>query len=92
MEPRLVVFHYESSEIQQVFLCAENRDILEVSTLVEGLIQLMAAYYVYSVQYPNMCKATLYFLQDIVLGRPDKSGPAKARPTRYNVLLTKVGL
>ena len=86
-----MVFHDESNKIQQVFLCAENKDILEVTTFVEGLILLMSAYYVYNVQYPCMCKATLYFLQDIVMGRPDTSGPAKARPTRY-VFLAKVGL
>lgn len=92
IEPRLVVFHDESNKIQQVFLCAETKDILEVTTFVEGLILLMSPYYVYNVQYPCMCKATLYFLQDIVMGRPETSGPAKARPTRYNVFLAKVDL
>ena len=49
-----MVFRDESNKIQQVFLCAENKDILEVTTFVEGLILLMSACYVYDVQYPPM--------------------------------------
>ena len=66
--------------VKYVFLCAENRDILEVSTLVKGLIQLMAAYYVYKVCNIQICAKLL---------STDKSGPAKARATRYKCVFNK---
>ena len=78
MEPRLIV----EESIKQMLVCAENEAIIEIPTmqLVDGLIHLMAAYYVYNVQYPSVCKATLFFLQDILMERPDK---AVRKPTRY---------
>ena len=65
MEPRLVVFH-DDEAIQQIFVCAENTVLLEVPTngLIDGFIHLMAAYYVFNVQYPNFCKALLFFFGD----------------------------
>lgn len=86
MEPRLMVFHDDES-IQQIFVCAENVVILEVPTteLVDGFIHLMAAYYVFNVQYPNFCKATLFFFQDILMAMPDKG---HHRPTRYSTFIT----
>lgn len=82
MEPRLVVFYYDDNSLQ-MFLCAENSISLEVPatkyTLIDGLIHLMAMYYVFDVQYPSFCRSTLFFLQDIVMKRPDTS----KRPTRY---------
>lgn len=85
MEPRLVVFH-DDEAVQQIFLCAENSVILEVPTtgLVDGLSLLMAAYYVFNVQYPNFCKATLFFIQDILMAMPDKGCH---RPTRYSTFI-----
>ena len=82
MEPKLVIYE-EEENVQQMFLCAENEVILEVPTcssgLVDGLVHLMALYYVFDVQYPSFCKPTLYFMQDILMGRPDR----EKRPTRY---------
>ena len=87
-----MVFRDESNKIQQVFLCAENKDILEVTTFVEGLILLMSACYVYDVQYPPMYVQSHPVLLTGHILWADTSGPAKARPTRYNVFLAKVGL
>ena len=70
MEPRLVVFH-DDEAIQQIFVCAENTEV-PTNGLIDGFIHLMAAYYVFNVQYPNFCKALLFFFQDILMGMPDK--------------------
>ncbi len=48
---------------QQMFVCAENKIALEIPTCG----------WVYS-----FCKATLFFMQDILMGKPDKI----KRPTR----------
>ena len=88
MEPRLVVFHQED-EIIQMFLCAENDSLLEVpaNTLTDGFTHLMAAYYVFDVGYPRGCMPSLYFLQDVVLDRPDNL----PRPIRYTAYVRSVG-
>ena len=80
MEPRLVVFT-DNGALSQMILCGENEEITEVpgETLVEGLLHLMVAYYVFGVEYPKMRRALLYLFQDILLEMPDTHGPAKAR-------------
>lgn len=76
----------DDETILQIFVCAENVVVLEVPTnsFIDGLIHLMAAYYVFNVQYPNFCKPTLLFIQDILLALPDKSH----RPTRYSTFVS----
>ena len=89
MEPRLIVFH-DIEKIVQMFIAAENDSILEVpsSSFKDGLVQLMAAYYVYNVQYPAMCKSILFFLQDVVMDKPDAG--SRNRPTRYSSYLARL--
>lgn len=83
MEPRLMIFHDDES-IQQM---AENTVVLELPTneLVDGFIHFMATYYVFNVQYPNFCKGSLFFLQDILMAMPDTG---THRPTRYSTFVT----
>ena len=82
MEPRLVVF-IDDGNLSQMILCAEDQEIAEIpgKMLVDGLFHLLASYYVYGVAYPKGCTALLYFLQDILMGKPDTHGPVKNRPT-----------
>ena len=94
-EPHLVIFvNPEETEIEQIFLCAEDNIIMEVQNstkleLIDALVHLMAAYYVFNVAYPSVCKTTFYFLQDIIMGK----GEAGARrPIRYSTFLTGKGL
>ena len=91
LEPRLIVFT-DNGGLAQMILCAENEEIVEVpgETLVEGLIHLMASYYVFGVEYPKMCRALLFFFQDILMERPDMHGPAKSRPTRYKTFISRL--
>ena len=67
IEPHLVVFH--DDKIEQMFICSENDVILDIAhdsaTLVDGIIHLMAAYYVFHVEYPKICRNSFLFLQDI---------------------------
>ena len=81
MEPRLLVFH-DDQEIMQMFVVAENEALLELNSvsLVEGFVYLIATYYTFNISYPNYCKPTLYFLQDVLLARPDAN---TRRPVRY---------
>ena len=53
MEARLVIF--TDNSVLQMILCGENEKIIEVpgETLVEGLLHLTAAYYVFGVEYPK---------------------------------------
>ena len=57
----------------QTFLCAENVAIMELpsSTIQTGIAHLMAAYYVFDVQYPKMCKPTLFYFQDVIMDKTD---------------------
>ena len=91
MEPRLLVF-MDDGKPYQMILCAKNQEICEVQgeTLVEGLLHLMAAYYVFGVEYPKTNQALLYFFQDILMERPDTYGPAKDRPTRYKSFISRL--
>ena len=63
----------DDGELSQMILCAEDQEICEVpgETLVEGLLHLMVAYYVYGVEYPKACRALLYVFQDILMERSD---------------------
>lgn len=86
MEPKLVIFYEENSQQLQMFVCAENEVAFEIPTsinLVDGFVHLMAMYYVFDVQYPPFARASLFFLQDILMGRPDKL----KRPTRYTTFI-----
>ena len=69
MEPRLLEFHDDQEIVQET----ENEALLELSSisLVEGCVCLIATYYIFNISYPNYCKPTLYFLQYVLLARPD---------------------
>ena len=85
-----MIFHDDES-IEQIFICAENTIVVEVpsNNLVDGLIHLMATYYVFNVQYPGFCKASLLFLQDVLMAMPE---PGVHRPTRYSTFISSSGL
>ncbi len=79
VEPRIVVF-YEDDCIVQAFLCAEGVSIFEIDTITlsDCLIVLMAAYYVFDVQYPSVWKPSLLFFQEILMEK-------ETRPIRYTI-------
>ena len=79
MEPRIVVIE-DDGGVVQMFLCAENQSIMELSStkFVDGVIHLFAAYYVFGVEYPRLCRSSLLFLQEYVMGVKDTS----QRPVR----------
>ena len=87
MERRLLVFT-DDGALSQMMVCAENEELFEVpgETLLEGIMHLMAAYYVYNVEYPRGCKGLLYFFQDILM---ERSGSGK-RPTRYKTFINRL--
>ena len=62
MEPRVVVF-IDSGDLSQMIIVAENQELFEVpgDTLLNGILHLMATYYVYNVAYPKSCRSLLFF-------------------------------
>ena len=68
-EPRLVIIG--QGENSQGFIVAEKQILLEVDgfNILEGLITLLASYYVFYVSYPKSGPAagTLLFLQEVIL-------------------------
>ena len=71
-----------------VVVYAENDTIMNIETdkLIDGLAHLMACYYVFNVEYPRVCKSSLLFLQEIVMG---KRNMADRRPVRYSTYLAR---
>ena len=59
----MVVFE-DNTGVVQMFLCAENESIMELPSAEH----LMAAYYVFGVGYPRLCRPSLLFLQEYVMG------------------------
>ena len=88
MEPRLVIFEGEDGFIQ-MFICAEEDGILELpsTNIAEGITHLMAAYYVYNVQYPKAYQPLLYFFQDFLMDRVEENAK---RPTRYSTFTATI--
>ena len=85
MESQLVVFH-DGADIVQMFVSAENEALMEIpgTTVLNGIVHLMAAYYVLDVEYPKVCKSS--FFQDI-MDKPE----SLPRPVRYNAYIKSLG-
>ena len=63
-----MVFH-DSMEIVQMFISAESKAMMELpsTTIIGGVVYLMAAYYVLDVQYQKFAVRHSFFFQDIIL-------------------------
>ena len=67
VEFKLVCFGTEQ-DVSQTFVAGEGIGIFETSSdLVEALVDLIAAYYVFDVNYADNMSGMLFFLQDEVL-------------------------
>ena len=72
-DPRLVLFlsDTEITKVSEGFVVAEKNVLFEVTdfTVIDGLISLLAAYYVFHVNYPKSVPAQslLLFLQEYLL-------------------------
>lgn len=57
------------TDINQIFIAGEDEAIVECPTkeLLDGLLYVIACYYVFHVSYPVCFKGVLSFLQDIGL-------------------------
>lgn len=88
-EPRLVIIG--EGENSQGFIVAEKQILLEVDgfNILEGLITLLASYYVFYVSYPKSGPAagTLLFLQEVVL---NEQAQVIRKPARYSSLINSV--
>ena len=83
-----MVFH-DSDKVVQMFICAENKAILDLPSfdILDGIAYMMAAYYVLDVQYPRVCKPSFLFFQDIIMDKTDNL----PRPVRYSTFIKSLG-
>lgn len=76
-EPRLVLIQSDVNEgdIIQGFIVAEKTLVFEITefSVVDGLIALLASYYIFHVNYAKSTPALslMLFLQEQVMGMPD---------------------
>ena len=58
-------------------------------SIVEGLVSLLASYYIFHVNYPKSIPASsfLYFIQEYLLGVID---PAIRKPARYKAFVNSL--
>ena len=70
-----MVFH-DCKEIVQMFISAKSKAMMELpsTTIIEGSVYLMAAYYVLDVQYPIVAVRHSFFFQDIIMDKHDNLG------------------
>ena len=79
VEFKLVILGIEE-DFLQAFVSGEDECISETSTnLLEALVDLISAYYVFDVSYAESISGMLCFLQDFVLHAKDSS----TRSIRY---------
>ena len=76
-------------DIQQLMVIGENKVFVDCQlckSLISGLIDLICAYYVFDVTYPDGMIVALSFLQEIVL----QSCENAYKGTKYSALMTEV--
>ncbi len=73
-----------------MFIAGEDDNLMELptSTLDGGMVYLMAAYYVFNVEYPMPYQPFLFFIQDFIMDKADNG----KRPTRYASFATTITL
>ena len=75
-QPHIVVFCDEEDDedlLGQYFIAVEQVLVLESSNIVAAVFHLMAAHYLYNVQYQAKAKELYIFLQEKVLHLPSSS-------------------
>lgn len=83
------MFLNDQKEVEQLLICAEGDVILDIDSqkIVDGLIHLMASYYVFDVSYPKECQNMFFFFQDIIMEKKDGG----KRPVRYSSYISSIG-
>lgn len=75
-----------SEEVEQVFVCVEDQAFFECDCeLPRALVDLIAAYYVFDVKYPQCFSGGLYFLQEVVLLQVD----SEFKGTKYATFMAE---
>ncbi|KAM7437564.1 hypothetical protein ABFA07_012833 [Porites harrisoni] len=75
-----------SEEVEQVFVCGEDQAFFECDCeLPRALVDLIAAYYVFDVKYPQCFSGVLYFLQEVVLLQVD----SEFKGTKYATFMAE---
>jgi len=60
-----------SSENMQLYICCEQNILLESKIVRDALLDLVAVYFVFDVQYPKSLDAILIFIQHYVMDMKD---------------------
>lgn len=76
------------TDIRQIMIIGENQVFLECAStdLISALIDIISAYYVFDISYPDGMVVVLSFLQEIVL----KCSKNAYRGTKYSALMTEL--
>jgi len=91
-EPRLVIFRDKTNLMNSQGMIVAEKEVLfdvVVVSVVDGLIALLAAYYVFYVRYPKSTPATgfLLFLQEIILDTPERSKKTSTYASLINSII-----
>lgn len=91
-EPRLIMFRSDdgtTEEISQGFVVSEKNIVFEITnySVIDGLISLLASYYVFHVNYPTSVPAQslLLFLQEVLLEHSAEPGTKKTAKYRATI-------
>lgn len=73
--------------IEQAFISGEDKSIFETdNNLIYALVDLIIAYYVFHVSYPDALSGLLYFLQDVALEVKDTA----SRTIKYSTFMAEL--
>lgn len=77
-----------ATDIRQIMIIGKNQVFLECvnADLISALIDIISAYYVFDISYPDGMVVVLSFLQEIVL----KCSKDTYRDTKYSALMTEL--
>ena len=71
-EPFLVITGMPGEEQSQVFTCDEGSLLLELRSIKDSLIDLIATYYAFDISYPKCLNSVLIFFQHFIFNFKDQ--------------------
>ena len=72
-EQYMIITGLLDAENCQVFICSEQQELLESKSVKEGIIDLIATYFVFNIAYPKPVHGILLFLQHYVFQLTDNA-------------------
>ena len=89
-EPYLVFTGHPGDESSQIFICCEKEIFITSKSIRDGLIDLMAIYFVFDINFPKHISGILLFFQHFVFNLKDEQ-PLPTTTSKLVTNLRKVG-